>query len=158
MKNFLIFSVINRFILVFQERVFKLLMKRKEYKLLVESWRKVLSEENSQDDDSDLYAPVEDQEGDQLDRDMDYVESQVDSYRESDAEREAMLQRFCDMFGVARDDIESFLENQAFDAGYDMEGEEFDSNQVPDDMPLDDDEYDGDIFIDDDIDPDSYDG
>lgn len=133
-------------------------MKRKEYKLLVESWRKVLREDNSQDDDSDLYAPVEDHEGDQLDRDMDYVESQVDSYRESDAEREAMLQKFCDMFGVERDDIESFLENQAFDAGYDMEGEEFDPDQVPDDMPLDDDEYDEDMSLDDDIDSDSYDG
>ena len=137
-------------------------MKRKEYKLLVENWRKVLREDNSQDDDdNDLYAPVEDQEGDQLDKDMDYVESQVDSYKESDSERGEMLQRFCDMFGVERDDIESFLANQAFDAGYDMEGEEFDLDQVPDDMTLDSDEYDEydeDMSVDDDIDPDSYDG
>jgi len=134
-------------------------MNRKEYSLLVENWRKVLREDNSSDDD--LYAPVEDHEGDQLDRDMDYVASQVDSYRASDAEREEMLQRFCDMFGVPREEIESFLENQAFDAGYDMEGEEFDPDQVPDDMPLGDDEYDEydeDMSVDDDIDPDSYDG
>lgn len=120
-------------------------MKRKEYKLLVENWRKVLREDNSSDDD--LYEPVKDHAPDQLDRDMDYVESQVDSYRESDAEREAMLQKFCDMFGVPREEIESFLENQAFDAGYDMEGEEFDPDQVPDDMPLgddsDEDDFDG---------------
>lgn len=116
-------------------------MKRNEYRLLVESWREVLKEDDSKDDD--LYAPIE--EPDHLDVEMDYVESQVDYFKEADAEKEKMLQRFCDMFGISREEVESFLKNQAFDAEYDMEGQEFDPDQTPDDMPLggDKDRYDG---------------
>ena len=116
-------------------------MKRNEYRLLVESWREVLKEDDSKEDD--LYAPIE--EPDQLDRGLDYVESQIDYFKKSDTEKELMLQRFCDMFGVSREEIEAFLENVLFDAGHNVEGKEFDSEQTPDDMPLDDDldGYDG---------------
>lgn len=110
-------------------------MKRNEYRLLVESWRKVLKEDDSKDDD--LYAPME--EPDHLDIDLDYVESQIDYFKKSDDEKEEMLQRFCDMFGVSREEIEAFLENVLFDAGHNVEGKEFDPDQAHDDMPLGDD-------------------
>ena len=127
-------------------------MNKNEFKLLVENWRKVLKEDNSNSsDDDDLYAPVGDSEPDQLDNDINYVQSQVDSYRASDAEKEAELERFCRMFGIQREEVAAFIANQAFDAGYKvrsgMEGEEFDPNEIPDDMPdddyVDDDDYDG---------------
>lgn len=124
-------------------------MKRNEYRLLVESWREVLKEDDSKDDDSkddDLYAPIEEPdqlepdqlEPDQLTRDMDYVEDQIDEFKEKDTERADMLQKFCKMMGIScsEEDIGTFLADQMFDSGYDIEGKEFDSDQTPDDMTL----------------------
>lgn len=105
-------------------------MKRKETSLLVENWRTFINEAS---DDEDIYAPL-DGEPDQLDRDFDSVKSQIDMYKESDAEREAMKERFRKMFNISEEDMELFLANQAFEAGYDMQGDEFDSSVTPDDM------------------------
>ena len=124
-------------------------MKRNEYRLLVESWREVLKEDDSKDDD--LYAPIEEPnqlESDPLTSDMDYVEAQVDEFKAKDKAHADMLQKFCKMMGIScsEEDIEAFLANQTFDAGYDMEGKEFDPDQTPDDMTLAD--YSGDDDLD----------
>lgn len=113
-------------------------MKRKDYKLLVEGWRKVISE--GFDDDGDDGIDISD---DSLDFDamtadsVDEVpeESSEDSIEEKIASNSAEIDRFCKLMGISPDELEDFLRGQAFrgdDEGvqYDEFGEELDFDDM----------------------------
>lgn len=111
------------------EKVVK--MKREDFKLLVESWRKNLIVE-MHDEDDDIYAPFDGEEDmSQVDMDEDLLDDSemgdmdVEMAQPSD-DREDMLRRFCDMMGIECEEskIQEFLAGQAFDAGSDMQGED----------------------------------
>ena len=114
-------------------------MKRDNTNLLFENWRAFINESN---DDDDIYAPIENKSddvsgGDELDDALDYVESQARNYRENDEEKASLLARFQKMFNKSDEEMDLFLADQAFDSGFDNEGNEFDTSMVPDDMPSD---------------------
>lgn len=117
-------------------------MNKKEYKLLVEGWRNILSEVDDQDDD-DVTGDVvvnydyddhnsedsrihSEEESDRLEQNLDYVEDQIGQIRSVDEEKEEMINRFCDMFGLGRDELEGFIENQAFSSDTEFDGADFD--------------------------------
>ena len=108
-------------------------MQRKEYKLLVENWRKVIKEESS-----DHFDPNEPSISDNsLDFDLDMAHDDLSSLSTDDtdssedmevavAEKDAEIARFCDLMGIphACDDLKDFLISQAFRG--DEEGNQFD--------------------------------
>ena len=106
-------------------------MKREDFKLLVENWRKNLIVE-MHDEDNDIYASFDGEEDmSQVDMDEDLLDDSemggmdTEIAQPSD-DREDMLRRFCDMMGIECEEskIQEFLAGQAFDAGSDMHGED----------------------------------
>ena len=126
-------------------------MKRKEFKLLIESWRKdfvfeskdqeegayleddeavkELESELKESEEDDIFAPF-DAEGEMDDNllgDDDMSSSEMDPQIPSvsgEDDREDMLRKFCDTMGIecTQSEIHSFLAGQAFNAGYNMDG------------------------------------
>lgn len=113
-------------------------MKRNEFKLLVENWRKNLVLEMHDDDhEEDIHAPFPEEMSsehmgeDLLDDDMHHEEENHHMpMMASGDDREDMLRRFCDMMGIECDDseIRDFLAGQAEDAGYDIMGDSLDDD------------------------------
>ncbi len=126
-------------------------MKRKEFKLLIENWRKdfvfeskeqdegayleadeaakKLESELKESEEDDIFAPF-DAEGEMDDNllgDDDMSSSEMDPQIPSvsgEDDREDMLRKFCDMMGIecTQSEIQNFLAGQAFNAGYNMDG------------------------------------
>ena len=102
-------------------------MDRKSFKILCESWRKQINEDDMMG--VDLSASLEDDYLDSPDSfsddDMmgnDNFDMDGDDFDNSD--RESLLDEFCRRMDIDRDSLESFLEDQA--AGGDLEGNSFD--------------------------------
>lgn len=106
-------------------------MQRKEYKLLVENWRKVIKEEAGDDFDPNEPSISDDSLDFNLDMAHDDLSSAEDVVSSEDmevvvAEKDAEIARFCDLMGIphACDDLKDFLISQAFRG--DEEGNQFD--------------------------------
>ena len=103
-------------------------MKRNDFKLLVENWRKnLVLEMDSGDHDDDIYASFDSEDDHPVD------EMHVDNFEDEVGDnRHALLQRFCDMMGIECEpsEIENFLAGQALDAGYSTEGEDLDDSEI----------------------------
>ena len=103
-------------------------MKRKDYKLLVEGWRKIVSESSDFDSEDDLI----DISSASLDFDsmISDDESSLEEFSdESEASRkiednEDEIKRFCRLMGIDCDSLKDFLLTQSFEG--DLEGNQFD--------------------------------
>lgn len=107
-------------------------MDRKSFKILCESWRKQINEDDMMG--VDLSASLEDDyldspdslsDDDMMGNDnFDMDGDDFGDFDNSDRDANAMLDEFCRRMGVDRDSLESFLEDQAAEG--DLEGNHFD--------------------------------
>lgn len=105
-------------------------MQRKEYKLLVENWRKVINEEAG-DDFNPNEPSISDSSLDfDLDVSSDYsgegIADEPEGDELDDPEKDAEIARFCNLMGIphACEELKDFLISQAFRG--DEEGNQFD--------------------------------
>jgi len=97
-------------------------MKRKDYKLLVEGWRKVIKESPFDFDDEDDLINIS---SDSLDFDsMSNEEVESDEIDDRISQNEEEIKRFCSLMGIDCDSLKDFLLTQAFEG--DVEGNQFD--------------------------------
>lgn len=99
-------------------------MKRKDYKLLVEGWRKIISE-SFDDDDEQINITGDSLSLDSMTSNEDLMSQPNDieaTTRIEDNEDE--IKRFCRLMGIDCDSLKDFLLTQSFEG--DLEGNQFD--------------------------------
>ena len=104
-------------------------MKRKEYKLLIENWRKVISEGFDDEDKAinisgdsldfdEMTSDFPTDDSSSLQRNLNNdIEDKVDMHDEE-------IKRFCKLMGIDCDNLKDFLLTQSFEG--DLEGNQFD--------------------------------
>jgi hypothetical protein len=95
-------------------------MDRKSFKVLCESWRKQINEDDMTGP-PDLSASLED---DYLNSPESPDDFDMDGDDFGDRDKESLLDEFCKRMGIDRDALEGFLEDQAVEG--DLEGNHFD--------------------------------